>query len=138
MALKSKLLSFIFAAGIGFTLYTGSSVAGGPPWTPPSAAQCMFQSNLTRLDYRLTSNTLWDQCREAYRRYKGINIKITGTVRQKSTMRSFSINHQDLLTPGKYIYPMVNTASGMKHLYSLDPKEYMIIGYLDVSESWRK
>ncbi|EAA9303423.1 hypothetical protein BHZ80_28005 [Salmonella enterica] len=140
MDMKEMKKIFLLTAGVIGIFQAGmnSAVAGGPAWQPPSAAQCIYQSNISRLTFQLTTNTAWDKCKEAFRRYQGIDVKITGSVRQNSTGRIFSINHQDVLKPGKYVYPSVNTGSGMQMLYRLNPKEYTVLGAISFSESWRK
>ncbi|EJW7119894.1 hypothetical protein OCR38_004259 [Salmonella enterica] len=116
-----------------------SAVAGGSSaWQPPSASQCIYQANTSRLTFLLTTNTTWDKCKEAFRRYQGIDIKVNGSLRQNSTGRVLSVRHQDLLKPGKYIYPSVNIGSGTQMLYRLNPKDYTVLGAFSYSAEWRK
>lgn len=133
-------ISFLLVTSLA-GMFSGINIAvagGSSAWEPPSASQCVYQANTSRLTFLLTTNTTWDKCKEAFRRYQGIDIKISGNLRQNSTGRILSVSNQDLLKPGKYIYPSVNTGSGTQMLYRLNPKDYTVRGAFSYSAEWRK
>lgn len=136
---KARVFFLAIPCLVGIFSGVNSAVAGGSSaWQPPSASQCVYQANTSRLTFLLTTNTTWDKCKEAFRRYQGIDIKVNGSLRQNSTGRVLSVRHQDLLKPGKYIYPSVNTGSGTQMLYRLNPKDYTVQGAFSYSAEWLK